>query len=280
MYVWICCCRGSIPLYKNTEFICVVSQRDMCNICVYSSVFTLRAHKLFDYEKEWRGVKLAYICTMYVFMVLCYNTIIVWYSECNRRFSWNWSHIHTSGGNANRRLLVCGFVYRLFVQLVRMMVILEKRLDDLGQTCVRSDDQTRNADQHNDRVDKHHSRLSETRRRLPVDKQLDEGGESETKGGQTESTKQRDEQLQIGNGYGQEDCNRFEIRTCKPKWVIQNKHKSYKWQVRAAFGPRTPKILCAVRCQVAAPNNRSMLCRSLHNRPSHVSRKWQTQALP
>lgn len=63
------------------------------------------------------------------------------------------------------------------------MILNDKRVDDLREAGICSNDQSSHADQHNNCVDEDHTSFAKSGSGLPVGEQFDQSRESETKGG-------------------------------------------------------------------------------------------------
>lgn len=79
---------------------------------------------------------------------------------------------------------------------------------DLLQTSGDADREAESSDDDNDQVLEDEQGLAEAAVVVPEGEQLDHGGEGQTHGGQAESADQRDEELEVGDGYREHDCNR------------------------------------------------------------------------
>lgn len=89
--------------------------------------------------------------------------------------------------------------------LMLLFFPIEHSLNDLTQTGVSADDEPQHAHDHNKTVPQDQPELLRALVLVPVGAHLEPRGERQAQGGETEGTEQRDEQLQIGDGDGEQD---------------------------------------------------------------------------
>lgn len=69
--------------------------------------------------------------------------------------------------------------------------------------------------QDDDEVLQEEEELANAAVEVPEGEHLDEGGEGEAHGGQAEGADERDEQLEVGDGHGEEDWKQGTVNTLK-----------------------------------------------------------------
>lgn len=83
--------------------------------------------------------------------------------------------------------------------------MIPKGVNNLFEAGAGADDQPNHGNHSDDTVLHNHPGLGESVRFVPVRARLDERREGDTQRGQTERPEQRDEQLQVRDGHGEQD---------------------------------------------------------------------------
>lgn len=85
------------------------------------------------------------------------------------------------------------------------LAALEHRYNNVAQTRISANHEAHETHNHDEGVADHQPHLLLSLVLVPVHADLDPGGEGETEGWQAQRAEERNEQLQVGNGDGQED---------------------------------------------------------------------------
>lgn len=92
--------------------------------------------------------------------------------------------------------------------------MIPKGVNNLLQAGAGSNDQPNHGNHSDDAVFHNHPGLGESVRFVPVRARLDQRREGDSQGGQTERPEQRDEQLQVRDGHGEQDWNGRNMEFC------------------------------------------------------------------